>query len=115
MGHWQAADGTYPGDPWLDDFGKIPQSMHDEFAAALLETGTVAEVNISAMLLNPSYPPAFVPQYLEYLASLKERGVALSLGSDCHSPRYEIEFERAAAMLASVGIADGDLWRLERA
>ena len=114
MGHWQDADGQYRGDPWLDEFGKIPQAMHDEFAAALIQHGKVAEINLFAMLLNGSYPDTFAPQYLEYLAYLKQRGVALSLGSDCHSPRYAVDFGRAAEMLASVGISDEDLWRLPK-
>jgi len=112
MGHWQSADGRYLGDPWLDDFGKIPASMHDEFAAAVLEHSKVVEVNLEAILLNRSYPPTFAPQYLEYLASLKARGVRFSLGSDCHSPRYHADFATAEAMLAAVGIHDQDLWRL---
>ena len=112
MGGWQDADGQYRGDPWLDDFGKIPQSMHDEFAAAVIEHGKAAEINLFAMLLNETYPASFAPQYLEYLAGLKQRGVALSLGSDCHDPKYDVDFERAEEMLASVGISDADLWRL---
>lgn len=111
MGHWRDDDGRYTTDPWLDDFGKIPLSMHDEFAAALIQHSTAAEVNISANLLNPGYPDTFPLQYLEYLAGLKERGVMLTLGSDCHSPRYEIAFERAEALLATVGITDADLGR----
>jgi histidinol phosphatase-like PHP family hydrolase len=112
MGHWQDDDGMYPAEPWFDDFGHIPQSMHDEFAAATVENGTVVEINLSAMLLSAAYPATFTPQYLEYLAGLKARGVALSIGSDCHGAHYEIDFERAAGMLEGVGIRDSELWRL---
>jgi histidinol phosphatase-like PHP family hydrolase len=112
MGHWQRADGVYPAEPWLDDFGVIPASMHDEFAAAVLAHGKVVEINLEAMLLTPHYPEAFKRQYLDYLAGLKARGVPLSIGSDCHNLRYDIDFPRADAMLASVGIVDGELWRL---
>ena len=112
MGHWKDDDGRYTGDPWLDDFGKVPRSMHDEFAAAVIEHGKVVEINISAILLNTDYPESFAPQYLEYLADLKERGVTFCVGSDCHSAQYDIDFERPAEMLQSIGIRDEDLWRL---
>lgn len=113
MGSWQDADGRYTSEPWLDDFRKIPQSMHDEFAAALRQHGTVAEINISAMLLNPCYPERFRCQYVDYLAGLKQAGACLCMGSDCHSARYEIDFETADAMLVRAGIRDDDLWRLQ--
>jgi histidinol phosphatase-like PHP family hydrolase len=111
-GHWQDAEGNYPGEPWLGDFGRIPRSMHDEFAAAALAHDAVVEINLSAMLLNPHYPDSFARQYLDYLAMLKSRGVKLCLGSDCHSAHYEIDFETGARMLDSVGIEDAELWRL---
>jgi histidinol phosphatase-like PHP family hydrolase len=112
MGHWRSHDGRYLGDPWLDDFGKIPGSMHEEFAAAAVQHGKVVEINISAMLLNHNYPTTFPAQYLEYVADLKARGVCLCLGSDCHSARYAIDFDTTARMLESVGLRDEDLWRL---
>jgi len=111
-GHWQDPDGRYTTGPWLDDFGKIPDSMHKEFAAAATEHHTVVEINISAMLLNRSYPERFKQQYLEYLAELKSQGVKLCVGSDCHSAQYEIDFEKAALMLDTVHIKDEDLWKL---
>jgi len=112
MGYWKDDDGQYRGDPWLDDFGKIPTSMHDEFAAAAIEHGKIVEANISANLCNGTYPESFGRQYAEYLAGLKERGVRLSLASDCHSPQYTARFEEAAALLESVGIRDEEFWRL---
>jgi histidinol phosphatase-like PHP family hydrolase len=113
MGHWQDADGRYRGDPWLDDFRKVPQTMHEEFAAAVVEHGKAVEINIEAILLNGNYPETFVAQYLEYLAGLKERGVTFALGSDLHAETYEVDFDRPARMLESIGISDEDLWRLE--
>jgi histidinol phosphatase-like PHP family hydrolase len=112
MGHWQEADGRYPAEPWFDDFRKIPPSMHDEFADAAKSHGTAVEINAAAMLLNPGYSDRFKEQYLDYLAGLKARGVALSFGSDCHDADYAIDLEKAALMLDSVGIRDEDLWRL---
>lgn len=112
MGHWQAADGSYPAEPWFDDFRAIPASLHDEFAAAAREHGKVVEINIGAQLLHPGYPASYKAQYLDYLAMLNSRGVSLSIGSDCHDAQYDIDFAAAEALLASVGIHDEDLWRL---
>ncbi|MFH1568633.1 MAG: PHP domain-containing protein [Gemmatimonadota bacterium] len=112
MGHWQAADKSYPAEPWFDDFGHVPQSMHEEFAAAAVAGGTRVEINLCAMLLNPHYPPRFKEQYAEYLAGLKTRGVALTIGSDCHNAQYDIDFETPARMLEAVGIGPDSLWRL---
>lgn len=115
MGHWQDDNGTYPAEPWFDDFGCIPQSMHEEFAAALVQHGTVAEANISATLLNPRYPAAFGPRYADYLADLKSRGVRISIGSDCHAATYAIDFERAWNLLEAAGFRSDDIWCLEAA
>ena len=112
MGKWRDDDGLYRSDPWLDDFTRIPRSLHDEFASAVIEHNKVVEMNISGNLLNSSYPEAFRRQYAEYLAYLKQRGVTLSLGSDCHCSTYDIDFEQAEERLAAVGITDADLWRL---
>lgn len=86
--------------------------MHEEFAAAAVETGTRVEANLSATLLNNAYPAGFRRQYAEYLAGLRARGVQLSFGSDCHSARYEMHFAEAADLLAAVGLRDEDFWRL---
>ena len=112
MGHWKNDDGSFTAEPWFDDFGCIPQSIHAEFAAALVEHGTRAEANISANLLNPNYPERFKCQYAEYLAGLKAAGVQLSVGSDCHDADYAIDFGTAANMLSAVGFRDEDFWRL---
>jgi len=112
MGHWQGEDGMFTAEPWFDDFGCIPQSMHDEFASAAIECDSVVEINIGAILLNLGYTEKFRRQYLDYLAGLKSKGVALSIGSDCHNAHYDIDFETTAEMLESVGITEDDLWTL---
>ena len=112
MGHWQDDDGRYTTEPWFDDFRHIPRSMHDEFAEAAVQHGTVVEINIGAVLLNRQYPPSFMRQYLEYLAGLRACGVSLSIGSDCHGASYDVDFDAAAEMLAGVGFREEDLWRL---
>jgi len=111
-GHWQDDSGEFTSEPWFDDFGHIPQAMHDAFAAAAAEHGKKVEINLWAMLLNVRYPERFKRQYLEYLAGLKARGAQLCIGSDCHGERYEADFEAAGGMLHSVGITEEDLWVL---
>ena len=105
------AQGMFNAEPWFDSFKVVPQSMHDEFASAVIAHGKVVEINIGAMLLNPHYPEHFKREYLDYLAFLHARGVVLSVGSDCHHAHYDIQFARAAEMLATAGIHDHDLWR----
>lgn len=112
MGHWQDSDGRYTTDPWFDDFRRIPSSLHDEFAAAAREHGTVVEINIGAMILNMTYTDRFRRQYLDYLAELRAKGVTLCVGSDCHSAQYGPDLETACRMLEWVGIRNGDLWKL---
>ena len=86
--------------------------MHNAFAAAAIEHNAVVEINLQAILLNRNYPEHFKRQYIDYLSELKSQGVKLCIGSDCHSPHYEIDFEAAALMLDRVGIKDEDLWCL---
>lgn len=111
MGHWQDRSGNYPAEPWFDDFGVIPKSMHREFGASAVEHDTAVEINIAAILLNPRYPGTFADQYMEYLADLQAQGVRLSIGSDCHLAHYDIDFEKAGRMLERAGIMD-DFWCL---
>ncbi len=96
--------------PWFDDFGAIPRSMHDEFASAIIENGKLVEINLSAMLLHPRYPEKFKEQYLEYLKYLKDKGVKFTIGSDCHNANYDVDFKTSAQMLTKVGIDENDLW-----
>lgn len=111
-GHWQDAQGRFAAEPWLDDFGVIPRSMHDEFAAACIEHGKAVEVNLGACLMNPTYPASFAPRYIEYLAGLKSRGVTLALGSDTHGPRYPDDLAAVARLLDPLDLHEADLWRL---
>ena len=102
------------GEPWFDDFGWIPKSMHQEFAAAAIEHDTAIEINVLAVLLKDEslYPARFKRRYLDYLSELQGRGVKLSIGSDCHDSYSLIDFDRAATMLDSAGIREKDLWAL---
>ena len=112
-GGWkQVPEGVPAGEPWMSDFSRIPSSMHDEFAAAARQHGSVVEVNLQAMLFCPHYSELFQRQYLEYLARIHESGVPLSIGSDCHDVGYAIDFERAQRMLESAGLGSVEWWQL---
>ena len=114
MGRWQdPATGMYLTYPWLDDFGRIPSSMHDEFAAAVVASGKKVEINIGAMILNPGYSEKFKRQYVEYLALLQEKGVALCAGSDCHSVSYDPDWGGAQEILETGGVDLSGLWMLQ--
>ncbi len=106
---WWGLDGLGMEETW--DFGLVPKSMHDEFAAAVLEHNKVVEINIGAGMLFRNGKEQ--TQYLEFLAQLKMQGVHFSIASDCHGVHYDVTemFERASKMLARVGIAD-DFWCL---
>lgn len=107
--HWLDEKTGCKTGPWFDSFGKlIPASMHDEFAAAAVEHGTLIEINMP-MLLSPKHSGRFINEYLDYLAGLKEAGAGLCAGSDCHRDKYEIDFAKASLMLEKAGISEKDL------
>lgn len=104
---------TYAAELWFDDFSVIPRSIHDEFAAAVLEHGKVVELNFMGVLFSPDYPKHYIPQHLEFLAELKSRGIPLAMGSDCHTAHYyETDFETASNLLDQFGFTEEDFWRL---
>jgi histidinol phosphatase-like PHP family hydrolase len=109
-GKWENPDGTYTGDPWFDDFSRIPQRMHDEFAAACVAGNTAVETSLS-MVFSYRYPDKFKQQYLEYLAGLQQRGVKLAIGGDAHQSLAAIDYEKGAEILTAAGIRD-DFWTL---
>ncbi len=98
-------------EPWFNDFSVIPQSMHEEFADAVVRNRKIVEINLHAIILHPSYPEHFKQQYLDYLSFLKGKGVIFSIGSDCHQS-YDLDFEKAARMISYAGITEKDIWEL---
>jgi hypothetical protein len=105
----------YCAEPWFDDFRCIPQSLHNEFAAAASQYAKVVEVNLHATLLNKQYPKHFKQQYAEYIAGLHAAGITLSIGSDHHSQHshyHEIDFALAEEMLSSVGLQHVKFWSI---
>ena len=109
-GYWKKNIAEF--EPWFHDFTVIPQSMHDEFASAVVENKKIVEINLHAILLHPRYPEKFKRQYLDYLCFLKSRGVIFSIGSDAHQT-YDFDFEKASSMIEGAGITEKDIWSLE--
>lgn len=75
-------DGMQAG-PWFDDFSIIPQSIHEEFASAVLENKKIVELNTD-FFVSESYTEHFKRQYAEYICMLHEKGIPISIGSDLH-------------------------------
>lgn len=95
------SNGVMSGMPWFDDFKVIPQSIHDEFAAAVKENGKCVEMNMSFFTV-PIYTDAFKHQYAEYIRSLFEQGVGITAGTDAHE-FYEPQQELCAKYLTAAG------------
>ena len=91
---------------WYQDFGVIPQSMHDEFAAAVIAGGKCVELNLSA-LWSGNYSDKFRHQYAEYMRMLFEKGVPITTGTDSHDT-YENRQELYASYLEPAGFRAED-------
>lgn len=96
---------------WYGDFTIIPASMHDELAAALLENGKYAECNCS-MFTGRDTSEYFRNQYAEYIRWLFEKGIPITIGTDCHGSSAHNDYPDRRKIyetyLAKVGFKDGD-------
>lgn len=108
---WNDPAGFYT-DPFYD-FKKIPQTVKDDLATALRIYNTVFEVN--SFFLHPQvskHAPDFMHHYLEHAASLQDKGITLSFGSDSHLSTYPINFEEYYGLMEQHGIDTSKLWKL---
>jgi len=112
MGKWEE-NGMYNEKPWFDNFKVIPKSMHQEFISEVKKNNKIVEINLAAMLLNPKYPLKWKYQYLEYIAEMYEKGVILSIGSDCHDAEYNIDFDTSEKFLEWAGIKEEKLFTIK--
>ncbi|NLX58150.1 MAG: hypothetical protein GXY74_03570 [Phycisphaerae bacterium] len=104
------ANGEMVPFPWLADFSIVPQSMHDEFAAAARENGKIVEANAS-IVFSDKGGDRWRRQYGEYLALLRETGCTFSTGSDSHGADYTRWPEEFGDHLASLGFTEEDFWQ----
>lgn len=106
LGHpWYIGNGL-----WYQDFSVIPQSMHEELAAALLEYGKYAECN-AGTFRSPKGTEKFRYQYAEFLRFLFEKGIPITYGSDCHGkpePEYPDDRILVEKYLYAAGFREGD-------
>ena len=95
LAHWLWNDtaGLWPN-PFNIPFENIPKTVLDDTYHALRIYNTVFEVNSCYCNVNSTkYPPNFCHKYLEYAASLQERGITLSFGSDNHADGYPVHVD----------------------
>ncbi len=97
--------------PWNEDFSIIPQSMHNELAAALRENGKCVECN-AFMFFRPQERMRYA--YAEMLRGFFESGVRITFGSDSHEVyndgRADLFIEK---YLRAAGFRDGDFYTLQ--
>jgi len=96
---------------WYDDFSVVPQSMHEEFAAAVKENGKYVEMNID-MIIGIHSSERFRNQYAEYMRFLFESGIRITFGSDSHND-YPDKRDLLYPYLKAVGFRDGDFSELD--
>lgn len=94
------------GEPWFDDFTVIPQSIHDEFAAAVKDNDKCVEQSLT-FFYNKALTDSFKHQYAEYMRGLFEAGVPLTIGSDSHVDYLNYQ-EQVAKHIAPVGLTASD-------
>lgn len=87
--------------PWFDDFSVIPNSIHDEFAAAVIENNKIVELNTD-FFVSDSYTDYFKRQYAEYICMLHEKGIPISIGSDLHG-NYTAHHEQVRRYMEPLG------------
>jgi histidinol phosphatase-like PHP family hydrolase len=105
---WWMISAESPEPMWTADFTSVPKAMHEEFAAAVKESGKCVEINLDAMLFNPWYSNEFKKQYLKYLRMIFEKGIPMTIGSDCHKNHYPDTQAAVAEALGSAGFKYGD-------
>lgn len=87
--------------PWFDDFAIIPQSHHEEFAAAVLENQKMVELNTD-FFVSTCYTDYFKRQYAEYICMLHEKGIPITIGSDLHG-NYTAHHEEVRHYMEPLG------------
>ena len=80
--------------------------MHEELWAAIREHGKAMEAN-TGFFCNP-HPEAFRRAYADFVRGAFESGVPVTIGTDCHGPKYNNMNDVVREYLGSVGFKPGD-------
>ncbi len=111
VGHPYFFSGTYEdrngNQVPFDDFSIIPQSMHEELWAAIRENGKCMEANVG-FFISSRKPERFRRAYAEFVRGAFEAGVPITIGTDCHGPKYNDRNEDCRTYLGSVGFRSTD-------
>ncbi len=110
VGHPYCFFGTYEDKQGrqapFHDFSIIPQSVHRELWAAIAENGKAMEANVG--FFGGDNPEPFRRAYAEFVRGAFEAGVPITIGTDCHGPKYADMNEVYRTYLAPVGFGPGD-------
>ena len=110
VGHPYCFYGTYENRQGVqvpfDDFSIVPRSVHEELYAALLENGKRMEINLS--FFSDKRTEKWKHDYAEFARGAFERGIPVTIGSDCHGPDYPDQNERCRKYLGEVGFVTED-------
>lgn len=98
------------GKCWNRQFDKVPESYHEEFAAALIKNGTAVEINFIGTLIEDIMPPEIRKPYVKYLDLLNRNGVTFALGSDTRAEILPCHYEPAWEIMDQLGIDPEKLW-----
>jgi histidinol phosphatase-like PHP family hydrolase len=80
--------------------------MHEELWAAIAEHGKAMEANID--FFYGSQPETFRRAYAEFIRGAFEKGVPITIGTDCHGPKYNDANDTCRDYLGSVGFKPSD-------
>ena len=110
VGHPYCFFGTYEDDSGrqvpFDDFSIIPQAMHEELWAAIREHSKAMEANLG--FFCGGHPEAFRRAYAEFVRGAFESGVPITIGTDCHGPKYNDMNDVCREYLGKVGFKTED-------
>lgn len=107
---WDDPDGGFV-DPFYD-FDKIPRTVLDDTADALRIYNKIFEINSTFTHDSVKHAPGWADKYLEYAASLQDKGITLSFGSDSHSGNYIADIDHFYRIMRQHGIDTDKLFSL---
>jgi histidinol phosphatase-like PHP family hydrolase len=99
------------GWPWFESMKAVPESYARELGQVAKETGTAIEINGGANIVCPNYSPAYVEEYVAYLAVIAEQGCQFSIASDAHDINKMSHAIAAREVAERIGLTEDRIWR----